>query len=67
MTSVMIIAAEASSVTYAQRLLELWSRQGKDIKAFGVGSKQMESLGFERLGKAEEMAIVGAAEIITHY
>lgn len=27
----------------------------------------MEALGFERLGKAEEMAVVGAAEIIEHY
>jgi lipid-A-disaccharide synthase len=67
MTSVLIVAAEASSMVYAQRLLEYWKKQGKDIQAFGVGSKQMEAMGFERLGKSEEMAIVGAAEIISHY
>lgn len=67
MNSVMIIAAEASSVTYAERLLEHWQRQGRSIQTFGVGSKKMEALGFERIGKAEEMAIVGAAEIISHY
>lgn len=67
MNEVMIVAAEASSVTYAQRLLEYWKSQNKEIKAFGVGSREMEALGFERLGKAEEMAVVGAAEIISAY
>ncbi|MGZ3746810.1 MAG: lipid-A-disaccharide synthase [Pseudobdellovibrionaceae bacterium] len=67
MNEVMIVAAEASSVVYAQRLLEYWQREGKEIKAFGVGSREMEKLGFERLGKAEEMAVVGAAEIISAY
>lgn len=67
MNSVMIVAAEASSVAYAQRLLEHWKSEGKKIQAFGVGSPEMENLGFERLGKSEEMAIVGAAEIINHY
>jgi lipid-A-disaccharide synthase len=67
MNEVMIVAAEASSVIYAQRLLEYWQKQGKQIKAFGVGSREMEALGFERIGKAEEMAVVGAAEIISAY
>lgn len=67
MNEVMIVAAEASSVTYAQRLLEYWKKQNKPIKAFGVGSADMEKLGFERIGKAEEMAVVGAAEIISAY
>jgi lipid-A-disaccharide synthase len=67
MSEVMIVAAEASSVIYAQRLLEHWQREGKEIKAFGVGSREMEKLGFERIGKAEEMAVVGAAEIISAY
>lgn len=67
MNEVMIVAAEASSVTYAQRLLEYWQSQNKPIKAFGVGSREMEALGFERIGKAEEMAVVGAAEIISAY
>lgn len=64
---VMIVAAEASSVIYAQKLLEYWQQAGKPVKAFGVGSKTMEEMGFERIGKAEEMAVVGAAEIISAY
>ncbi len=67
MNEVMIVAAEASSVTYAQRLLEHWQSEGKKIKAFGVGSREMEKLGFECLGRAEEMAVVGAAEIVGAY
>lgn len=67
MKEVMIVAAEASSVTYAQRLLEYWKRTGKAVRAFGVGSQQMEELGFERLGKSEDMAVVGAAEILAHF
>jgi lipid-A-disaccharide synthase len=67
MDEVLIVAAEASSVTYAQRILETWKRQGRKIHAFGVGSQEMESLGFERFGKSEEMAVVGIAEIAKHY
>ncbi|UOF02410.1 lipid-A-disaccharide synthase [Bdellovibrio reynosensis] len=67
MDQVLMIAAEASSVTYAQRILELWKKQGRKIHAFGVGSQEMEDLGFERFGKSEEMAVVGAAEVISHY
>jgi lipid-A-disaccharide synthase len=64
---VMIIAAEASSALFAQRLLEYWKSKKTPIKAFGVGTNEMEALGFERLGKAEEMAVVGIAEVIEHY
>jgi lipid-A-disaccharide synthase len=67
MDQVLMVAAEASSVTYAQRILESWKRQGRKVQAFGVGSQDMEDLGFERVGKSEEMAVVGLAEIISHY
>lgn len=67
MDQVMMVAAEASSSLFALRLMEYWKRTGKQIHCFGVGSDDMEALGFERLGKSEEMAVVGAAEIIEHY
>ncbi len=66
-SQVLIVAAEASSSFLAQRLLENWKRHKKNIQAFGVGSDAMEKMGFERLGKSEEMAVVGAAEVIEHY
>lgn len=66
MDSVLIIAAEASSSLYAQRLLELWRAQGRELKAFGIGSRDMEKLGFECLGRSEEMAVVGVQEVLKH-
>jgi lipid-A-disaccharide synthase len=64
---VMIVAAEASSSLYAQRLLEQWQKESKSIEAFGVGSQAMERLGFEILGRSEEMAVVGLQEVIAHW
>lgn len=66
-SEVMIIAAEASSAHYALKLMQHWKAEGKDISFFGVGDRAMEVEGFERLGKSEEMAVVGAAEIFAHY
>lgn len=64
--SVLIIAAEASSSLYAQRLLESWKAEGRKIDAFGIGSRSMEKLGFECLGRSEELAIVGLTEVLKH-
>lgn len=64
---IMIVAAEASSALYAQRLLEHWQFTKQNIKAFGVGSQAMEALGFECLGRSEELAVVGLTEVIKHY
>jgi lipid-A-disaccharide synthase len=63
----MMIAAEASSAHYALKLMQYWKSQNKDFHFFGVGSNEMESHGFERFGKSEEMAVVGIAEIAAHY
>ena len=63
----MIVAAEASSALFAQRLLEHWGQSGEKVSAFGVGTIEMENLGFERLGKSEEMAVMGITEIVSKY
>lgn len=63
----MIIAAEASSAHYATKLIKLWKNQKRHIEFFGVGTQEMENLGFRRIGKAEDMAIVGIVEVIKHY
>ena len=64
--SVLIIAAEASSSLYAQRILESWKKSGKKVKAFGIGSKSMEQIGFECIGRSEELAVVGVQEVVAH-
>ncbi len=64
--SVLIVAGEASSSLYAQRLLEKWQADGIEVEAFGIGSRQMEALGFECLGRSEELAVVGLQEVLAH-
>lgn len=65
--SVLMIAAEASSSLYAQRILEYW--QSKDLKydCFGVGSDSMKNLGFRIFGRSEDMAVVGIQEVLKNY
>lgn len=62
---VLMVAAEASSALYAQRLLEHW--EGRDFEAFGVGSQEMVDIGFKAIGKAEEMAVMGLQEVVSHW
>lgn len=64
---ILIVAAETSSCLYAQRLLELWRQEGFEVEAFGIGNREMEKLGFECLGRAEELAVVGIQEVISHW
>lgn len=65
--SVLIISAEASSVLYAQRILEQWKKNGTDVDAYGVGSNDMEAIGFRRFGRSEDMAVMGVVEVAKHY
>lgn len=64
---ILIVAAEASSCLYAQRLLEHWRKNNIEVEAFGIGNKAMEQLGFECIGRAEELAVVGVQEVISHW
>ncbi|OQW49065.1 MAG: lipid-A-disaccharide synthase [Proteobacteria bacterium SG_bin7] len=66
-SQILIVAAEASSVLYAQRLLEEWKTQNIDVHAFGIGSREMEKIGFEIVGRSEELAVVGFKEVLAHY
>ena len=66
MDSVLIIAAEASSSLYAQRLMESWKSHGREVDAFGIGSRSMEEVGFRCLGRSEELAVVGLQEVVKH-
>ncbi len=66
-SQVLIVAAEASSSIYAERLLNIWKEQKKSVHAFGIGSKAMEAKGFEIIGRAEEMSVVGFQEVLAHY
>lgn len=64
---VLIVAAEASSCLYAQRLLEHWRRNETPVEAFGIGNQAMADLGFECLARAEDLAVVGLLEVVSHW
>ncbi len=64
---ILIIAAEASSCLYAQRLLQHWKKQDFNVEAFGIGDTAMAAEGFECLARAEDLAVVGLAEVFAHW
>ncbi|MBY0384662.1 lipid-A-disaccharide synthase [bacterium] len=65
--NILIVAAEDSSAAYARRLLQIWQQMGVTCKAAGIGSREMESLGFRILGRSEDLAVVGLQEIVAHW
>lgn len=65
--NVLIVAAEASSAMYATALLKHWREQGHHVNAYGIGSEDMRDLGFDCIGRSEELAVMGLQEIISHW
>jgi lipid-A-disaccharide synthase len=64
---ILIVAAEASSCLYAQRLLQHWKQHNISVEAFGIGNAAMAAEGFECLARAEELAVVGVQEVLSHW
>lgn len=64
---ILIVAAEASSCLYAQRLLQHWKKHNISVEAFGIGNQAMADEGFECLARAEDLAVVGIQEVIAHW
>lgn len=52
---------------YAAELLKTWKDRGVNVDAFGVGSREMESLGFKIIARSEDLAVVGLQEIIANW
>ncbi len=64
---IMIIAAEASSAQYALQIMQYWKSVKFEADIFGVGTKAMEDIGMRRIGRSEDMAVVGLVEVLKHY
>src|SRR3954462_15171313 len=64
---ILIVAAEASSCLYAQRLLQHWKKHNISVEAFGIGNEAMAAEGFECLARAEDLAVVGIQEVVAHW
>lgn len=52
---------------YAAELLKTWQERGLDVTAFGIGSREMEALGFKIVARSEDLAVVGLQEIIANW
>ena len=64
---ILVVAAEASSGLYLQRLMEHWRANNEPVEAFGVGPKNLTEYGFQHVATAEEMAVVGVVEVVKHF
>lgn len=61
---VLIVATEASADLHAARVLEELLRIRPDVRAFGVGGAALRAAGLEALRQAEEMSVMGLAEVV---
>jgi lipid-A-disaccharide synthase len=64
MEEVLIVAAEASADMHAARVLEELRRLRPGLKAFGMGGPRLRAAGLEALRQAEEMSVMGVAEVL---
>ena len=65
--NILLVAAEASSCMYARLFMEAWKTQSPQTHFFGVGDREMKSLGMECMGLAEDLAVVGLQEVLSHW
>src|SRR5580698_1845618 len=63
---IFISAGEASGEHYAALLIPAIRKHVPDAEFFGLGGQRMEALGFRRIVRAEDVAVMGITEIIRH-
>lgn len=61
---ILIVAAEASADLHAARALEELRKIRPDIRAFGVGGPCLRAAGLETLYPAEDLNVMGIAEVL---
>jgi lipid-A-disaccharide synthase len=61
---VLIVAAEASADLHAARALEELRRLRPGVRAFGVGGPRLREAGLEALWPAEDLSVMGIAEVL---
>jgi lipid-A-disaccharide synthase len=61
---VLIVATEASADLHAARALEELRALRPDVRAFGMGGPRLRAAGLEALHDAEELSVMGVAEVI---
>jgi lipid-A-disaccharide synthase len=63
---IFISAGEASGEHYAAQLIPAIRKLSPAAEFFGLGGQRMEALGFRRIVRAEDVAVMGITEIIRH-
>ena len=61
---VLIVATEASADLHAARALEELRALRPGLQAFGMGGPRLRAAGLEALHRAEEMSVMGLAEVL---
>src|ERR1700758_757409 len=59
-------AGEASGEHYAAQLIPAIRKLIPNAEFFGLGGQRMEALGFRRIVRAEDVAVMGITEVIRH-
>jgi lipid-A-disaccharide synthase len=65
-TRIFLSAGEASGDHYGAQLITALRRSLPDAEFFGLGGREMESAGFHRVIKAEDVAVMGITEVLLH-
>ena len=63
---ILISAGEASGEMYGAQLIEAIRRRMSDARFFGVGGPRMRKAGCETVVDAQDLAVVGIVEILSH-
>jgi lipid-A-disaccharide synthase len=63
---IFLSAGEASGDHYGAQLIAELSRRQPSATFFGLGGKEMEAAGFDRIVRAEDVAHMGITEVIRH-
>lgn len=61
---ILIVAGEASADLHAARALEELGRLRPGVRAFGVGGPRLREAGLEAIAPAEEISVMGLAEVL---
>ena len=66
MPRIFLSAGEASGENYGAALIPAIRRLAPDAEFFGLGGQRMATLGFRRVVRAEDVAVMGITEVILH-
>jgi lipid-A-disaccharide synthase len=66
MPRIFVSTGEASGEHYGMALIPAIRRLIPDAEFFGLGGPRMEALGFNRVVRAEDVAVMGITEVILH-